>query len=65
MQNQHFDPQRWNFVPVQPDASRRFRQTNLVVILILAFLVLGLLVATFDPQLGHVTSPANTFSLLN
>jgi hypothetical protein len=65
MQNRNIDPERWNFVPVKPEAECRFRRTNLVVILILGFLVLGLLVAVFDPQLGRGASVANMVSLSN
>jgi hypothetical protein len=48
------DPPRWNFVPVKPGAEQRFRRTNLILIWVLAILVVGVMIATIVPHLGHV-----------
>lgn len=43
---------------VDPPVEAGFRRWNLVLIPILAFFVLGVLIAALTPQFGHATSTA-------
>lgn len=46
MRNTNFDPPRWNFIAAKPAAAARFRRWNIAIISFLAFLVLGVFVAS-------------------
>jgi hypothetical protein len=60
MRRTNFDPQRWHFAQVPPDVVARFRRWNVVMIAILAFIVLGLIVAANVPNPWNNTTTTST-----
>lgn len=50
--------QPWHLIPFEPKAIRNVRASNMILIVILAFLVVGAFVAGTAPQLGHAASAA-------
>jgi hypothetical protein len=65
MPRNKFESPRWYFVQVPPDVVARFRRSNVVMIAILAFLVLGLLVIASVPHPGNNTTATSTAPLKN
>jgi hypothetical protein len=54
---------RWSFAPVTPGTEARFRRWNIVLIVILAFLVLGVFVAGKAPEPESYASNRTSVSL--
>ena len=52
MKSTNSSPQRWNLLPPEPDANRSLRRANIIVILFLAFFVLGVFVAAMATGLA-------------
>jgi hypothetical protein len=65
MRRMNCDPPRWHFVQVPPDVVARFRRWNVVMIAILAFIVLGLIVAASVPNPWNNTTTTSTVPLKN
>ena len=53
MQRLFFDPPSWNLLPPEPPQKTGLRRWNIIIILILAFVVLGACVAGIGSQHGN------------
>ena len=62
MRRSRYGPPRWSYVPPAPGTEAKFRRWNVVLIVILAFLVLGAFVAAKAPERDTSGSVATQFS---
>jgi hypothetical protein len=63
MRRSRYGPPRWSFVPPAPGTDAKFRRWNIILIVILAFFVLGVFVVARAPEPGSNASEGTQVSL--
>jgi hypothetical protein len=59
MRSNYHDGGPWHLIPGQPGMEASFRRWNLIIILFLAFLIVGIFLASIGSEFGHVASAAS------
>ena len=63
MRSRDSDPRPWNLISLEPGATAKFRRSNVILIAILAFFVLGVFTLAINPEDAHSASAASKLTL--